>query len=227
MLSRLREAGLQIDIKKCEFDIEEIVFLGVIVSGDNLQIDPKKVEAIIKWPPPINLKEVQGFIGFTNFYRPFIRKFSKLVRPLINLTKKDTPFVWNEACIEAFENLKQRVVSTPILNHFDPKRQAILETDSSDFVTGGILSQYDNEGILHPIAFYSKTIVPAKYNYYIYDKELLAIIRYFEHWYPELEYTDLPIQVFIDHQALKTFIENKELTRRQARYLDILSEFNF
>ena len=227
VLSRLREAGLQVDIKKCEFDVEETVFLGVIVSGKGLRMDPKKVEAIVKWPPPSNLKEVQGFVGFANFYRRFIHEFSKLVKPLVHLTKMDTPFVWNEACSEAFESLKQRVVTAPILNHFDPKRQAILETDSSDFVTGGILSQYDDEGVLHPVAFYSKTMVPAECNYHIYDKELLAIIRCFEHWRPELECTDLPIQVFTDHQALKTFMENKELTRRQARYLDTLSEFNF
>ena len=227
VLQRLREAGLQADIKKCEFDVEEIVFLGVVISGTGLRMDPRKVEAILNWSTPTNLKEVQGFIGFANFYRRFIHEFSKSIRPLVNLTKKDTPFVWNEAYTKSFEDLKKRVTTASVLRHFDPKRQAILETDSSNYVLRGILSQYDGDEILHPVAFYSKSMIPAECNYHIYDKELLAIIRCFEHWRPELECTELPIQVFTDHQALKTFMENKELTRRQARYLDILSEFNF
>ncbi len=166
-------------------------------------------------------------MGFANFYRRFIREFSKLAKPLVHLTKRDMPFVWSEACQAAFQALKDHVVSAPVLRHFDPNRQSILETDASDWVTGGILSQYDDEGVLYPVAFYSKNMVPAEYNYHIYDKELLAIIRCFKHWRPELEHTDLPIQIFTDHQALKTFMENKQLTRRQARYLDLLTKFNF
>ncbi len=227
VLERLREAGLQVDIHKCEFDVEETVFLGVIISGEGLRMDPKKIECILNWKTPTNLKEVQGFVGFANFYRRFIHEFSKIVRALVNLTKKDTPFVWNDACEKALKRLKERVTSAPVLRHYDPSRQAILETDSSDYVLGGVLSQHDDEGVLHPVAFYSKSMIPAECNYHIYDKELLAIIRCFEHWRPELEGTNLPIQVFTDHQALKTFMENKELTRRQARYLDILSEYNF
>ncbi len=96
-----------------------------------------------------------------------------------------------------------------------------------NLVTGEILFQYDHKGVLHLVAFYNKSMIPAECNYYIYDKELLAIICCFEHWCSELKYTDLLIQVFTDHQALKTFREDKKLTQRQARYLDILSEFNF
>ena len=227
VLSRLRDAGLQVDIKKCEFDVQETAFLGVIVSGEGLRMDPQKVEAIANWKTPSNLKEVQGFVGFANFYRRFIRDFSKLVKPLVALTRKEAPFVWSSDCTQAFESVKNQVTAAPILKHFDPRRQAILETDASDYVTGGILSQYNDDHVLHPVAFYSRSMVPAECNYHIYDKELLAIIRCLEHWRPELECTDLPIQIFTDHQALKTFMENKELTRRQARYLDILSEFNF
>ena len=90
-----------------------------------------------------------------------------------------------------------------------------------------MLSQYDDDGVLHPVAFYSKSMIPAECNYHIYDKELLAIIRCFENWRPELEHTELPIQIFTDHQALKTFMEKKTLSRRQSRYSEILSEFNF
>ena len=114
-----------------------------------------------------------------------------------------------------------------VLRHFNSNCQAILEMDASDLMTGEILSQYDKEGVLHPVTFYNKSMIPAECNYHIYNKELLAIIHCFEHWCPELKHTDLPIQVFTDHQVLKTFIENKKLTCQQVRYLDILSEFNF
>jgi len=227
VLSRLREAELQVDIRKCEFDVEETVFLEVIVSGLGLRMNPSKVTAIVSWITPTNLKEIQGFVGFVNFYRRFIKNFSKLVKPFTQLTRKNTPFVWNEACVQAFDNLKKQVSSAPVLRHFDPKRQAILETDASNYVKDEILSQYDDERVLHPVTFYSKSMIPAEINYHIYDKKLLAIIRCFEHWRPELKCTELPIQMFTDHQTLKTFMENKQLSRRQANYLNILSKFNF
>ena len=126
-----------------------------------------------------------------------------------------------------FQYLKQAITEASVLRHFNLNCQAILETDASNLVTDEILFQYDNEGILHSVMFYNKSIISVECNYYIYDKELLVIICCFEHWCPELKHTDLLIQVFTDHQALKTFIEDKKLTQCQARYLDILSECNF
>ena len=99
-----------------------------------------------------------------------------------------------------------------MLRHFDSNCQAILETDTSDLMTDEILSQYNKEEVLHPVAFYNKSMIPAECNYYIYNKELLAIIHCFEHWCSELKHTDLLIQVFTDHQALKIFMKNKKLT---------------
>ena len=93
VLRKLRDAGLQVDVKKCEFDVTETVFLGVIVSGQGLRMDPRKVKAMVDWKSPTNLKESQAFVGFVNFYRRFIRDFSKIVKPLANLTRNDEPFV--------------------------------------------------------------------------------------------------------------------------------------
>ncbi len=114
-----------------------------------------------------------------------------------------------------------------VLKHFDSIREAILETDSSDYVNGEVLSQYDDEDILHPVTFYSKNMVSAECNYEIYDKELLTIIRCLKHWRPELKCTDISIKIFIDHLNLKYFMTIKELTRRQARWAEKLSEYNF
>ena len=103
----------------------------------------------------------------------------------------------------------------------------MLEIDSSDYVNGGVLSQADDDGVLHPVAFYSKNLLPAEYNYEIYDKELLAIVRCLEYWRPELESTDIPVQIFTDYKSLEYFIQIKELTRRQARWAEKLADFNF
>jgi hypothetical protein len=227
VLQKLREAGLQVDIEKSEFFVQETHFLGLIVSTEGLKMDPKKIETVVKWPAPTNLREVQSFIGFCNFYRRFIRDFSRIARPLTRLAQKDVPFEWTEACQTAFNELKTAVTSAPVLRHFDRDRPAILETDSSDYINGGVLSQKDDSGVLHPVAFYSKNLLPAECNYEIYDKELLAIIQAFEQWRPELEYTEIPIQVFTDHKSLQHFMTTKVLTRRQARWAEKLSEFNF
>ena len=198
----------------------------MIVSTEGLRMDPTKVQAIMEWQRPNNLKEVQSFVGFYNFYRRFIKGFSKIIKALIRLTKKDMIFEWTNSYQEAFQTIKDTVTSTPILTHFNRIKEAILETNSSDYINGGVLSQYNDDGVLHPVAFYSKNITPAECNYHIYDKELLAIIRCLEHWRADLEGTDDTIKIYTDHQGLMYFAESQELTRRQARYLDILSEFN-
>ncbi|SLM36779.1 reverse transcriptase domain protein [Lasallia pustulata] len=227
VLQKLIDAGLQVDIEKCEFHVQETSFLGVLLSTDSLRMDPKKVQVVVDWSTPTNLKQVQAFIGFCNFYRRFIKGFSKIVGPMLKLTQKGVIFQWTDTCQKSFELLKQRVVTAPVLRHFDQTQKAILETDSSDHVNAGVLSQYDDDKVLHPVAFYSKNMVPAECNYEIYDKELLAIIRCLEHWRPELEATELPVEIFTDHKALEHFMTSKELTRRQVRWAEKLSEYNF
>ena len=117
-------------------------------------------------------------------------------------------------------------MEAPILKHFDPSKQCHVETDSLDYVNAGLLSQEDN-GILHPVAYFSKRMVPAECNYEIYDKELLAIIWCFKEWRPELESTAMPVKVLTDYKSLEYFMTTKKLTPRQARWAEFLSEFNF
>ena len=227
VLLKLREAGLYVDIDKCDFHVQETTFLGVIVSTKGIKMDPRKVQTILDWARPSTLKQVQSFIGFCNFYRRFIRNFSRITKPLHRLAQKDFKFDWNEACQAAFDELKQAITSAPVLRHFDREREAILETDSSDYVNAGILSQYDDDGVLHPVAFYSKNLAPAECNYEIYDKELLAIINGLETWKADLESTDIPIKIFTDHKSLEYFMETKKLTRRQVRWANTLADYNF
>ncbi len=140
ILDRLRDADLQIDIRKCEFNVEETVFLEIIVSEQDLCMNFIKVKAIVNWATSTNLKEIQDFVDFVNFYRCFIKNFSKLVKSFTQLIRKDTSFVWNEVCIEVFDNLKKQISSTLVLRHFNVKRQAILKIDAFNYVKDDILS---------------------------------------------------------------------------------------
>ncbi len=227
VLKRLHEAELQMNIWKCEFNVEETVFLEVIVSELDLCMNFSKITVIVSWITSINLKEIQSFVKFVNFYRRFIKNFSKLVKSFTQLTRKNTSFVWNKICVQAFDNLKKQVSSVLVLRHFDLKWQAILKIDALNYVKDEILSQYNDERVLHSMTFYSKSMILAEINYHIYDKKLLVIIRCFEHWRLELKCTELLIQMFINYQSLKIFMKNKQLSRWQVNYLNILSKFNF
>jgi transposase InsO family protein len=227
VLERLRDAGLQCDIKKCKFHASEVTYLGLIISRDGIKMDPKKVAAVEDWESPNGVRDVRAFLGFANFYRRFIRHFSKIVQPLVGLTKKNAKFDWNDKCERAFNDLKYRFTTAPILAHFDPDLECVVETDSSDHAQGGILSQYNKDGVLHPVAFFSRKLAPAESNYEIYDKELLAIIRCFEQWRPELEGSLFPIRILTDHKNLQYFMTTKQLTHRQTRWAEYLSRFDF
>ena len=147
-------------------------------------MDQRKLAPIQEWQPPTQIRDVQSFLGFSNFYRRFIKGFSKIV--LVALTRKDRPFCWTLAEQSTFMALKYAFMIAPILLHPDPTKPFIVETDVSNFVISVILSQPDNDGVHHPIAYYSHTFTIPKINYLIYDKELAAIISAFEEWRPYL-----------------------------------------
>lgn len=227
VLERLRNAGLQVDIKKCEFGVKRTKYLGFIVTTEGIEVDPEKVEAIRNWKPPRTVKGIQSFLGFCNFYRRFIRDYRIVAKPLVRLTRKDTPFVFDDSCMEAFEEIKDRLISSPILRHYNPDLESMLETDASDGVVAGILSQLHPDGEWYPVAFFSKTMDPAECNYEVHDKEMLAIIRSLSQWRAELEGTNSRIKIYTDHKALEYFMTTKQLTGRQARWAEILSQFFF
>ncbi|KAI0993387.1 Transposon Tf2-6 polyprotein [Podosphaera aphanis] len=227
VLDKLQNAGLQLDLKKCQFESEEVKYLGLIISRRGIEMDPVKIECIKSWKTPSCVKDVQAFLGFANFYRRFIRGFSSVALPLTQLTKKNVTWSWSSQAEIAFQALKNSFTKAPILLHFDPDRKCVVEVDSSDWAHGGILSQFDNNNILHPVAYFSGRLTPAQVNYQIYDKELLAIVTAFEHWRPELQGSPEPISVISDHKNLEYFMSTKTLNRRQARWSEFLSRFNF
>ncbi|KAI1000630.1 hypothetical protein K3495_g7563 [Podosphaera aphanis] len=123
ILKVLAKASLKLDIKKCEFDTQKVIYLGLIISTSGTQMDPQKIECIINWENCKDAKDVQAFLGFANFYRRFIKGFSKIVRSLVNLTEKDAKFDWSQNCASAFNKLKQVFTTAPILQHFDPRKE--------------------------------------------------------------------------------------------------------
>jgi len=174
-----------------------------------------------------SLIHVQIFIDFCNFYRWFIKNFLKIVWFMIKLTWKDHLFEWTKICQMIFEELKQQMTTVFILKHFYSIRKVILKTDFLNYVNDKVLSQYDNEDILHSMIFYNKNMILAECNYEIYDKELLIIIRCLKHWCFELKCTDILIKIFINHLNLKYFMIIKELTWQQIKWAEKLSEYNF
>jgi hypothetical protein len=180
MLESLRQAGLYAKIQKCEFFKNEAIFLSVIIERNGIRMNPKKIKIIQNWQIPFCLTDVQAFIEFSNFYRRFVRDFSKIIALMVVLTRKEIRFHWNTACQTAFDRLKHAFTTAPVLAPFDWKKEIILKTDASDYVFAGVLFQYGNDGILKPIAFFSKKHSITKYNYEIYNQKLLAIIRCFK-----------------------------------------------
>jgi hypothetical protein len=229
VLQRLREAGLQAAIHKCEFHVTSTKYLGFIVTPDGIKVDPSKIDAIIGWQVPSTVQGVQSFLGFCNFYRKFIQAYSRIAAPLYRLTRLDTPFFWGTTCQEAFDNLKNHLTSAPVLAHYRPELPTRVETDASDGVVAAVLSQLQEDDEWHPVAYYSHTMAPAEVNYDIHDKEMLAIIRALEEWRPELVglQREDRFEILSDHRALEYFMSTKKLNARQARWCEFLHDYFF
>ncbi|QRW12162.1 Retrotransposable element Tf2 protein [Ceratobasidium sp. AG-Ba] len=227
VLKILRKNNLYAKLSKCEFFVKKVIFLGLVITPEGISMEEEKIKAIMEWSAPRKIKEVQAFLGFVNFYRRFIAKFSKIARPLHDLTKKDTKFEWTQECQKAFEEIKKRVSQDPVLIHPDPNKPFILETDASGIAIGAILSQRGEDGYLHPVAYLSKSYNDAQRNYDTANKELLAIVESLKHWRIYLEGTILPVTVFTDHRNLERWKNAETFNRRHARWHMELASFNF
>ena len=228
VLRRLLENSLYIKAEKCEFHAPSVSFLGYIVAGGNIQMDPAKVSAVTSWPVPVDRKKLQQFLGFANFYRKFIRNYSSVAAPLTALTSTKHPFAWTSEANKAFNDLKARFTSAPILHMPDSNLQFIVEVDASDVGVGAILSQRaveDNK--LHPCAFFSRRLSPAESNYDIGNRELLAVKLALEEWRHWLEGSAVPFLVWTDHKNLEYIRTAKRLNSRQARWALFFTRFNF
>ena len=239
VLQRLREYSLFIKLSKCKFHVDEVDFLGFRVGKTGVGMDPARVVAIRDWERPETYHAVQVFLGFTNFYRGFIDRYSQITAPLTDLLKgmkqgrKPGKIDWkeNDRANTAFQELKRSFMKAPLLRHYQPDHAIRVETDASGKGIGGVLSQLfpeDGGQIWHPIAFYSRKMKEEETRYSTGDQEMLAIIHAFKEWRHYLESPDSTVTVITDHEALLKFMDTKVLARkRQTRWAEFLAAFDF
>jgi hypothetical protein len=203
VLEKLRDAGLYLKPSKCQFHVQEVAFLGFIVGPQGVQMDPSKVSAITSWPVPKSVHDIRVFLGLANFYRRFIRNFSKVAAPITALLRKNRKFRWTTEAQAAFDSLRTSFITASILRHFDPSLPTVLEADASDYAVGAVISQRDPEsGRLHPISFHSRKFNSAELNYEIYDKEMLAIVEIMNRYRHYFEGLGQTTTIFSDHRNL-------------------------
>ena len=226
VLKHLCKTGLYAKAEKCEFHSESVEYLGYILSPSGLTMSDDKIKIIQDWPEPKKVKDIQSFLDFANFYRWFIFNYSDIVILLTRLTQKDIPWNFDSSCQDAFNSLKKAFTSAPILTHWIPNAQLIVETDASDYALAVILSVVNKDNEVHPVAFHSRTFTAVELNYDTHDKELLAIFEAFKIWQHYLEGPAYSIDVVMDHKNLEYFSTTKVLTQKQARWSKYLSQFN-
>ncbi|SJL18309.1 uncharacterized protein ARMOST_21895 [Armillaria ostoyae] len=207
VLQKLRENKLFLKAEKCEFEVLETEYLGVIISEGQVCMDPVKLAGIAEWPTPTKKKELQSFLGFTNFYRKFIKNYSKVVRALTQLTG-NAEWTWGAAQNQAFQQLKKQMAEDIILSPSRPARTL-------------------QKGKWRPVAFMSKALTATERNYEIYDKELLAIMLALAEWRHYLMGALEDVEIWTDHQNLQYFRKPQKLNRRQARWVTELAEYHF
>jgi len=195
----------------------ETEYLEYVISPKGLRMDEEKIRTIKEWKVPTNVKGMQSFLGFANFYRRFIRDYSKILTPLSSLTRKEKEWEWGDKQRGAVETLKTAMITEPILQHFNPERAVTIETDASDYAIVAICSQPDVNGNLHPVAYYSRKLKDPERNYDIHDKELLAIMDALRKWDTYCKTMGPKITILTDHKNLEYWKTKKGLNLWQAR----------
>ena len=225
---RCSQAGIILNLDKCEFHKEKVDFLGVQLSAEGFEMECLKVDVIQEWKPPRDVRGVREFIGFCNFYRRFVKNFAEVARPLHDLTKLGAKWEWGPRQNHAFNTLKEIIIASPVLIHPNPEERFRVEMDASNYAYGAVLSQKSTKDHRqHPVAFFSKSMTPAERNYGISDKEALAIVKALQHWRHWLEGTKIPVEILTDHQNLQYFTKPRVLNWRQLRWMDLLNHYNY
>ena len=224
VFDKLREANLSLKFKKCHFALSEVKYLGHVITRKGIKADPDKIEAVKTFPSPNTTKELQSFLGLSNYYRRFIHQYADMARPLTKLLRKGVAFTWTPDCQEAMDKLKEALTSSPVLTYPDFKRPFVLSTDASNFAVGAVLSQVI-DGEEHPIAFASRQLNTAETNYSTTEKELLGVVFGVTHFKCYL--IGAKFKIVTDHAALKWLFSEKDPSSRLLRWTLKLGEYNY
>ena len=225
VLLRLREAGLTVKPSKLALAVEELRFLGHIVSGEGVRMDPEKVKAVQECPAPKDVREVRSFVGLASYYRMFVEGFASIAEPLTRLTKKDTPFVWSTEQQVALDELKRRITTQPIMCHFDHSVPVELRTDASGYGLGAILLHVFPDRRKRVIEYASRLLKKEEKNYGISEKECLAIVWAITKYRTYL--MGVKFTVVTDHLALVWLKSKRDLPPRLMRWANILQPYHF
>ncbi len=213
------------NLSKYSIGQREVKFLGHIVSEEGIRPDPGNGEAIVNMKPPTNVKETRRFLGMTGFYRKRIDHFSHLAAPLTDLTRKHQPFRWTVECQKVFEDLKDKLVTSPILVKANLCKQFILETDARQHHVATVLFQYDDEGLPRAVGYFSIKLKSTEIRYSTTDREALAIVlacRQFHHY---LWGTKFVIRT--DHQPITTVFRQRAKSPRMNRWMLEMRDYRF
>jgi len=220
VLAVLCEQQLYANLEKCTFCTDKVVFLGFVVSGQGVEVDEEKIKAVQEWTPPQNVSQVRSFLGLAGFYRRFVRDFSTIAAPMNELTKKEVPFKWEEAHQRAFDELKKKLTTAPVLALPDFGKTFEIECDASRIGIGGVLMQERR-----PIAYFSDKLSGPTLNYSVYDKELYALVRSLETWQHYLFPKEFVIHS--DHESLKHLKGQLKLNQRHAKWCEFIESFPY
>ncbi|WOG95777.1 hypothetical protein DCAR_0415105 [Daucus carota subsp. sativus] len=219
VLTLMKTHTLHANLKKCSFGTTQIHYLGHIISEKGVETEKDKVQSILQWPQPTNLKQLRGFLGLTGYYRRFIKDYGKICKPMTQLLKKDA-FHWDDAATAAFDKLKFIMTSPPVLALPDFNQPFLIETDASGQGMGAVLMQSG-----HPIAFASKAFSERTMQLSAYERELLAIVMAVRKWQHYLMVQ--PFVIRTDQQSLKFILEQKLATPFQQKWLSKLAGFDY
>ena len=219
-LQTLRENQLYAKLEKCEFWLQDIQFLGHMVSKEGIFVDPTKVEAVMKWEQPKTVFEVRSFLGLAGYYRRFIENFARIASPMTRLTRKGVSFDWNDECEESFQELKRRLTTAPVLITPVSREKYTFYCDASRNGLGCVLMQKGRV-----VAYASRQLKKHEQNYPTHDLELAAMVFSLKLWQHYL-YGET-FEVFSDHKSLKYIFSQKDLNARQRRWMETLEDFDF
>ncbi|GJU99345.1 reverse transcriptase domain-containing protein [Tanacetum coccineum] len=224
MLKRCEDTNLALNWEKSHFMVKEGIVLGHKISKKGIEVDKAKIDVISKLPHPTTVKGIRSFLGHAGFYRRFIKDFSKISRPMTHLLEKNTPFIFSEECIQAFQTLKKKLTEAPILIAPNWDQPFELMCDASDYAIGAVLGQRI-EKHFRPIHYVSKTMTEAETNYTTTEKEMLAVVYAFEKFRSYLIMNKSV--VYTDHSTLKYLFNKKDAKARLLRWVLLLQEFDF
>lgn len=228
VFNRLMSANLKIEPSKCEFLKDEVEYLGHIVKKSGILPNEAKIRVVRDFPPPETVKQLKGFLGLTSYYRKFIENYAEIAYPMNQLLKKNSTFKWSTTVNEAFNKLKEKLISPPLLAYPDFEKPFLIATDASNFSIGTVLSQIGSDNLDHPIGFASRSLNPAESQYSCFDREFLAIVwAVTTQWRPFIQGRNFT--VFTDHLPLVTILTSRldNGTSRIVRWKARLLEFSF